>query len=169
LEEKISLKRQPGKLFCKKPVLIKNKLLMIRQISVLLVIALMGMASCKKEYNTPTIPLDDRVDTTAASLEHKGGFTNGPYGRVSGMVKIYRENGKFILSLLDFSSTNGPALHVYLSKEVQPVNFIDLGDLKSTNGNQVYDIPGMPDFMEYKYALIHCKQYNHLFGSAELR
>jgi hypothetical protein len=68
--------------------------------------------------------------------------------RVSGMVKIYQENGKFILSLLNFISSNGTVLHVYLSREMQPVNFIDLGDLKSTNGSQLYEIPGSPDFMK---------------------
>jgi Electron transfer DM13 len=142
---------------------------MIKGILAMFVSAVLILASCKKEYNTPTTPLDDRVDTVSASLEHKGNFMNGPYGTVSGTAKIYQENGKFILSLLSFSSSNGPALHVYLSKEVQPVNFIDLGDLKSTNGNQLYDVPGSPNFMEYKYALIHCKEYNHLFGSAELQ
>jgi Electron transfer DM13 len=142
---------------------------MIKRISVLLVSIVLIMASCKKEYNTPTVPIDDRVDTASASLEHTGNFMNGPYGTVSGMAKIYQENGKFILSLLSFMSSNGPALHVYLSKEVQPINFIDLGDLKSTNGNQLYGVTGSPDFVEYKYVLIHCKQYNHLFGSAELQ
>jgi hypothetical protein len=65
-------------------------------------------------------------------------------------------------------STNGPDLKVFLSKEVQPINFINLGALKSVNGNQVYDITGMPDIKEYKFALIHCQAFNHLFGSAEL-
>ena len=65
--------------------------------------------------------------------------------------------------------TNGPDLHVYVSKEKLPVNFIDLGKLKSIKGNQVYTIPGMPDFTAYKYALVHCQQYNHLFGSALLQ
>jgi hypothetical protein len=27
----------------------------------------------------------------------------------------------------------------------------------------------MPDLSVYKYALIHCQQYNHLFGSAALK
>jgi hypothetical protein len=49
------------------------------------------------------------------------------------------------------------------------MNFIDLGRLQSTSGNQVYTIQGNPDFTQYKYALIHCQRYNHLFGSAELR
>jgi hypothetical protein len=50
-----------------------------------------------------------------------------------------------------------------------PVHFISLGKLKSTNGNQIYAIPGTPDFNEYKYICIHCKEYNHLFGYALLQ
>jgi hypothetical protein len=131
------------------------------------VIVLFSFFSCVKE-NTPTIPLNDNVDT-AASLKYKGTFINGPYGSVSGMASIYRQNDSLILSLMNISISNGPDLHVYLSKEVQPVNFLDLGKLQSTNGNQLYNISGMPDFSQYKFALIHCKQFNHLFGSAELQ
>jgi len=130
-------------------------------------LAVFSLISCVKE-NTPTIPLNDNVDTTA-NLKYSGTFMNGPYGRVSGMASIYRQNDSLILSLMNVSISNGPDLHVYLSKEVQPVNFIDLGKLQSTNGNQLYIISGMPDFTQYKYALIHCQRYNHLFGSAELR
>lgn len=93
---------------------------------------------------------------------------NGPYGSVTGGAKVFKENDTFTLQLLNVNISNGPDLHVYISKEVLPVNFIDLGKLKSTMGNQVYDIPGNPDFTQYKYALIHCQQYNHLFGSAVL-
>jgi len=125
------------------------------------------LVSCVKE-NTPTIPLNDNVDTTA-NLKYKGSFINGPYGRVSGMASVYRQNDSLILALMNVSISNGPDLHVYLSKEMQPVNFIDLGKLQSINGNQLYTISGMPDFSQYKYALIHCKQFNHLFGSAELK
>ena len=74
-----------------------------------------------------------------------------------------------MLQLENVSISNGPDLHVYISKEVIPVNYIDLGRLQSISGNQVYQIPGDPDFTKYKYALIHCQRYNHLFGSAELR
>jgi len=125
------------------------------------------LVSCVKE-NTPTIPLNDNVDT-AANLKYKGNFMNGPYGTVSGMASVYRQNDSLVLALMNVSISNGPDLHVYLSKEVQPINFIDLGKLQSTNGNQLYTISGMPDFSQYKYALIHCKQFNHLFGSAELK
>ena len=50
-----------------------------------------------------------------------------------------------------------------------PVNFIDLGKLRSTAGNQLYEIKGAPDLSVYQCVLIHCQQYNHLFGSAELK
>jgi hypothetical protein len=98
-----------------------------------------------------------------------GAFMNGPYGTVSGKAAVNIDNGVYTLSLEDVKISNGPDLHVYLSKEVQPVNFIDLGKLKSTAGNQLYAINGMPDLSVYKYALIHCQQYNHLFGSAALK
>jgi hypothetical protein len=123
--------------------------------------------SCVKE-NTPTVPLNDSVDTTAM-LKYAGNFINGPYGRVSGMARVYSKRDSLVLALENVSISNGPDLHVYLSKEVLPVNFIDLGRLQSTNGNQLYKISVSTEISGYKYALIHCKQYNHLFGSAELQ
>lgn len=128
----------------------------------------MYMAACVKE-NTPTNPLDDMVDTTTSMQTSAGMFMNGPYGNVTGTAKIYTMNNVHTLALENVIISNGPDLHVYISKEVQPVNYIDLGRLQSTMGNQLYSIPGNPDFREYKYALIHCQRYNHLFGSAELR
>ena len=126
-------------------------------------------SSCTKE-NTPTINLMEKPDTTAM-LKLTGNFQTGPYGsNAKGSANIYVKDS--MLSLVFdslFLINNGPALHVYLSKEKQPVNFIDLGDLKSTNGGQIYNIAGMPDFVQYKYALVHCKAYDHLFSYAELK
>ena len=126
------------------------------------------LVSCVKE-NTPEIPLNDTVDTTVAMPKHNGTFMNGPYGSVSGMATIYSQDGNLFLALQNMSISNGPQLHVYISKEVQPVSFIDLGPLQSTLGNQLYNISQNPDFSQYRFALIHCKKYNHLFGSARLQ
>ncbi|THU34904.1 hypothetical protein FAM09_23205 [Niastella caeni] len=126
------------------------------------------IAACTKQNGSPTAPVNEMPDTTAVQT-HTGSFVKGPYGTVSGMVAIFKENGKYSLALQNIMISNGPDLHVYLSKEIQPVNFIDLGKIKSIMGNQLYDISGMPDFAQYKYALIHCQQYDHLFGSAELK
>lgn len=127
-----------------------------------------ALSSCVKE-NTPTIPLNNNIDTTTAMSRYMGTFMNGPYGSVTGAARIYFQNNSFILALEGVRISNGPDLHVYLSKETLPVNYIDLGSLQSVAGNQLYSIPGSPDFSQYKYALIHCQRFNHLFGSAELR
>lgn len=123
--------------------------------------------ACKKN-NTPEVILNEMTDTTAV-LKYSGLFASGPYGTVSGEAKIYKTGTKYALKLMNFSGSNGPDLRVYLSKEMNPVTFIDLGALKATGGNQVYEIAGAVDFTQYKYALIHCRQYNHLFGWALLQ
>ncbi len=122
--------------------------------------------SCKKSSETT---LNEVLIDTTAKLKFEGSFVNERWGTVSGQAKIYLKNGKYILALENFVTSNGPDLKVYLSKDKGPAEFIKLSDLKSTNGNQLYDIPAMPDFIEYKYALIHCERYNHLFGSALLQ
>lgn len=127
------------------------------------------LASCSKQNEAPSTPVNETIDTTTVTTLFTGPFTNGPYGTVSGSAKIVVESGKYILSLQNVIISNGPDLHVYISKEVQPIHFIDLGKLKSTNGNQLYAIDGNPDIKVYKYALIHCQQFNHLFGSAVLQ
>ncbi|HJS54891.1 MAG TPA: DM13 domain-containing protein [Chitinophagaceae bacterium] len=126
------------------------------------------IASCVKE-NTPIDPVNNPVDTTMADKRFSGTFGNGPYGVVKGTAKIYFQSNQYILALENFNSSNGPDLHVYISREVQPVNYLDLGRLQSVSGNQQYPLAGNIIFSEYKYALIHCQQYNHLFGSAELK
>lgn len=132
-----------------------------------LIVTVAFLGACKKENNTPTEATMDRVDTTA-QVKYSGSFVNGPYGSVSGKAKILSKEGKSTLVLDSVTISNGPDLHVYLSKEVLPVNFIDLGKLKSISGTQVYDITGMPDIAQYKYALVHCQLHDHLFGSAKL-
>ena len=105
------------------------------------------------------------VDTTA-QLKYRSVFSSGPYGTTTGVVKIYVKSTAYSLVLDSFTVSGGPDLHVYLAKEKQPLNFIDLGKLKATSGTQVYAIKGIPDFSQYKYGLIHCQQFDHLFGSA---
>jgi len=131
--------------------------------------------SCTKQNQVSSVPLNEMLDSAAISMDSitvrfTGVFVNGPYGAVAGAVSIYQKIDKsFQLGLNNIAVSNGPDLHVYLSQERLPVNFIDLGKLRSTTGNQLYEIKGSPDLTAYKYVLIHCQQYNHLFGSAELK
>jgi hypothetical protein len=140
---------------------------MKKYIPLFALILLIGITACKKN-NTASITLNEMADSTAMT-KYAGFFNNGPYGNVSGEAKIILTGTRYELKLMNFSSSNGPDLRVYLSREMNPVNFIDLGALRGTGGNQIYSISGMPDFTQYKYALIHCRQYNHLFGWALLQ
>jgi hypothetical protein len=138
---------------------------MKRNLAFLLLFTLMA---CKKE-NTSNMVLDDKIDKTMSTEKAKGNFSNGPYGTASGLAKIYSTSSGNKLAFEDFSSSNGPDLKVYLSKEKDPVNFINLGDLKSVKGNQLYDIPNNINTAEYQFALIYCKRFSHLFGYAEIK
>lgn len=120
--------------------------------------------SCKK---TSTQTLNEVV-SISSTLKYSGSFVGQGGQSVTGKAEIYFENNKYALKLADFSSNNGPDLKVYLSKASSPSDYISLGDLKSTKGNQVYEISGTPDFTLYRYVLIHCEKYNHRYGSAEL-
>ncbi|WP_159467031.1 DM13 domain-containing protein [Dyadobacter sp. 3J3] len=124
-------------------------------------------AGCSREENTPVTPLLEKVDSLAV-ISQKGMLMGVGGESVSGTAKIINSNGQYSLILDNFKTNNGPDLHVYLSKEAAPKDFIDLGSLKSISGTQIYPIAGNPDFTKYKYALIHCQQFNHLFGSALL-
>jgi hypothetical protein len=135
----------------------------------LLILLVAGAATgCKKE-STPTAALNEKIDlTVSAPQSSSGGFSNGPYGAVTGSARVYLTDGKYQLDLENFNTSNGPDLKVYISKEQNPAHFVNLGSLKSTSGNQVYDIPTGVDPKDYTYALIFCQQYSHLFGYTQL-
>lgn len=131
---------------------------------VITIISISLLASCSK---TSTEKIDE-VISTAGTQKSNGSFMGYGSEKVSGQAKIFLTNDQYMLKLENFSTTNGPDLKVYLSKAASPLDFISLGDLKSTNGNQVYQINGTPDFSKYRFVLIHCERFNHLYGSAEL-
>ena len=146
--------------------------LIIRARNILTILLLVVITACSKNSSTSNStppPPPPPIDTTKGETVYSGNFSNGPYGSVSGRAEIFKQDNKYVLALKMFTTSSGPDLHVYLSKEVQPVNFIDLGKLRQNSGDQLYSINTVPDFSQYKYALIHCQQFNHLFGSTELK
>ena len=87
---------------------------------------------------------------------------------VSGEVLIL--NGeKTILRFVNFSTVNGPNLHVYLSSDLNDdTDFIDLGKLKANEGNFNYEIDENIDLKKYNKVLIWCVPFSVLFSYAEL-
>ncbi|MFZ6012892.1 MAG: DM13 domain-containing protein [Bacteroidota bacterium] len=129
---------------------------------------LISFSCSEDENNTPTAPINDNFDPGQATLL-KQGTLMGVGHTVSGTVKAYDSNSKITIVLDPFSSQNGPDLKVYLSKDENASQYINLGALKSTTGKQSYDVTGMPNLDEYKFVLVWCQQFSVLFGKAELQ
>ena len=131
-------------------------------------IFLLVLNGCTKSGSSSE-PINEMIGNSGTPVTSAMAFTSSNGYTVTGNVRIYQRDAKLILALENFKSTNGPDLRVYLSKEMQPVNFIELGRLKSVQGNQLYDIPGNPDLNVYKFAIIHCQQFNRVFGFATIK
>jgi Electron transfer DM13 len=94
-----------------------------------------------------------------------------------GKVSVHElVDGKRVLRLTDFQTSNGPDVHVYLvaaadaadSDTVKTSGFVDLGSLKGTEGAQNYDIPAGIDLDTYRAATIWCARFGVNFGTAPL-
>ena len=96
------------------------------------------------------------------------GVGDGVHDAQGDTFTIPLENGKEVLRLENFKTTNGPDLYVYLSTDKEASDYVDLGRLKANSGNQNYDIPSDANLEKYNKVLIWCKAFGVLFGSAEL-
>jgi Electron transfer DM13 len=91
------------------------------------------------------------------------------FHNAEGVAKVIQlTDGNYILRLENFKSTNGPDLYVYLSEDKTNADIINLGRLKGNIGNQNYPIPAGTDLSKYNTALIWCRAFSVLFGSAQL-
>ena len=135
--------------------------------NLLIIIITLTLFSCDPEDATPTTTSNDDFDESTATLLREGTWMGSNNYSVSGTAKIYNDNGKLVLLLNNFSSSNGPDLRVYLSTTTNASSFVNLGKLKSTNGKQIYTIPAGTDINQFKFALIWCQQFSALFGKAE--
>jgi electron transfer DM13 len=114
-----------------------------------------------------------------AALVAQGQFGGAidPVHHAEGIASIYRlGDGRRVLRLENFKSTNGPNLYVYLSGNASPRNSAQLsaaGDfevapLKGNIGNQNYALPAGLDLSKFKSVVIYCRQFHVVFGSAPL-
>lgn len=132
-----------------------------------LIVIFLLLASCSKD-ETSNVIINDPGVTTGKVLA-QGSLSGTPGHSVSGTAKLIEENGIKIIRLENFSSTNGPDLKIYLAKDVNASAFINIGNLKSLNGNQNYSIASTVNTTEYNFILIWCQQFGVLFGSAQLK
>jgi hypothetical protein len=86
----------------------------------------------------------------------------------SGFARIISADGKQYLRYEDFKTINGPDIYVYLAKDPDAKEFVNLGRVRATEGNINYEIPAGVDPHEYPYALTWGDSFNVLFNSAKL-
>lgn len=123
------------------------------------------MPQIASTYTDGTTPQETPV--LVASGEFAG--VNDGIHNAQGTAKIFSaSDGTQFLRLEDFRATNGPDLHVYLATDKTAQDYVELGNLKANIGNQNYDIPQGTDLSKYDTALVWCKQFSVLFGSAEI-
>ena len=85
-------------------------------------------------------------------------------------------DGKRILRLTNFETSNGPDVHVYLvaaevakdNETVKKAGFIDLGSMKGNKGDQNYEVPADADLNKYKSVSIWYAHFGVNFGAATL-
>ncbi len=113
------------------------------------------------------------TETTALSRGEFGQID--PIHGASGTATLYRlPNGQHVVRLEDFSSTNGPELHVILTTGTAKETFadvgeyIDLGLLKGNVGNQNYEIPADVDLAPIQSVVIYCRPFRVVFSVADL-
>jgi|ERR1051326_2865641 hypothetical protein len=96
----------------------------------------------------------------------------------AGTATIYQmADGTHVLRFTDFSTSNGPDVHVYMvasddAKDVATVEqagFVDLGVIKGNVGDQNYTLSGDLDLAKYRAVSIWCKRFSVNFGAAALR
>jgi hypothetical protein len=112
-----------------------------------------------------TTPLAEDQDFSG-TMSRSGDFVNVNYMTSGSATLESKEGENFVVFSEDFSTPNGPDLVVYLGKNTAPTTRgdisagIELAELKSTNGKQVYTIPQGVDITEYNSVNIHCRAFN---------
>jgi hypothetical protein len=108
---------------------------------------------------------------TAATELAKGQFESYAHETV-GTASLLNANGKTVLRLSGFTTSNGPDVHVLLTKTDDPKQIagsLDLGSIKGNKGDQNYELPAGTKPGDYKAVNIWCKRFDVAFGGAVLK
>ena len=121
-------------------------------------------------------PVADEMMADEWTAAAEGAFTGADrVHQGSGSAAVFQQGEQRVLRFEDFSVTNGPDLHVILTKHPSPASrddigdqYIDLGSLKGNMGNQNYEIPAGVDLSEYQGVVIYCVPFHVVFATATL-
>jgi len=121
------------------------------------------------EESSTTGAHSEDVKTEVSSTQSTAAPVVGtPAHPASGFVRVIEVEEKTYVRYENYQTINGPDLYVYLAKDIEAKEFIDLGALKATEGNINYEIPAGVEVSEYPYVLTWCKQFGVLFNHVDL-
>lgn len=107
------------------------------------------------------------------------GLLSGKAHATSGRASVYQtSDGKRDLRLTNFTTSNGPDVHVVLSQSGDAnlnqdivkgeLDRVEVGLLKGNQGDQNYDLPDSADLNKYDAVVIYCERFHAVFGVAKL-
>jgi hypothetical protein len=122
--------------------------------------------------------VNEQFPTSAAANSKlaSGQFHSGAH-ETKGTATVFQlADGKKMLRLTDFATSNGPDVQVYVvaaddakdNDSVKQADVIDIGTLKGNIGDQNYELPVNTDFAKYRAVTIWCKRFSVNFGTAPL-
>jgi hypothetical protein len=106
----------------------------------------------------------------------QGSFHSNAHETSGTAAVLALADGRRILRLTNFSTSNGPDVRIYLvaasdvtdDATVKTAGFVELGPMKGNRGDQNYEIPASVDLAKYRTVTVWCKRVSVNFGSAPL-
>jgi len=135
-------------------------------------------------FRPERLVVNKRADeaVAAASAGSLAALASGPFHGIAhetkGTATVFQDsNGNRILRLSNFSTSNGPDVHVYMvaadnaydAATVEHAGFIDLGNIKGNIGDQDYTLARDLDLSRYRAVSIWCKRFSVNFGTAPMK
>lgn len=151
----------------------KNIVLKLSPIILSLAFACTPPTVSKNELKKETASEVKKEESVSTITTLKSGNFQDAVHKVSGVVKIVKNDIKNQILLTNFNTEAGPDLHVYLVKNEtgdasKNDSFLNLGKLASNTGEIKIDIPDGTNINEYKSVSIWCKFFSVNFGFAKI-
>jgi len=119
---------------------------------------------------------DSSADAAEPTEIARGTFVTQEHETTGTATILELPDGSRTLRLEDFSTSNGPDLHVWMSEKAAGGNWFkygggrkaQLGELKANQGSHNYAIPDDVELDGLRSVVIWCKRFHVAFGSAPL-
>lgn len=113
-------------------------------------------------------------EVAAPVFEKSGQFVSVEHDTSGKALIVTLPDGSRVLRLEGLASVDGPDLKVVLTSAkgdlsgIRDANYVVVGDLKATHGNQNYVLPAGVNLDEVNSVVIWCDRFSAAFGAAEL-